>query len=182
MAWRFRKVGVAEVSGGNSLPLTRSDCRASGLLPVVALLVVQKGMLLGVDSPSSEITPVMWAMGAIAVVMVVDLVILGLIFRDAMEDDAHWVHAVGGVVLWIGLALCARGFKYLAGTFPEGAGAQGDVNGDRWILMGFVVTCAATIPTLILLGLNVRGILLKIRRERKAAESARRLRGTLGRR
>ena len=139
-------------------------------------------MLLGVDSPSSEITTVMWAMGALAVVMVVDLVILGLIFRDAMKDDAHWVHGVGAVVLWIGLALCMKGFKYLAGTLPEDAGPQGGVNGDRWILMGFIVIFAATIPTLILLGLNVRGILLRIRQERKAAESARRLRGTLGRR
>ncbi len=75
-------------------------------------------MLLGADSPSSEITPVMWAMGALAVAMVVDLVILGLIFRDAMEDDATsllckfvatlHVHATPGRVHCVGRIVIVR--------------------------------------------------------------------------
>jgi len=127
-------------------------------------------------------SPTMWAIGGVLVVIVVDVTILFLIVRDVLEDKANPLHWIGSVVAWIGLAFLAEGFKALARALHATEGRATESDFDLWISTALTVILLAFTPSLILLGLVVGRICWKIHQERRAATSARRLRGTLSRR
>jgi hypothetical protein len=137
--------------------------------------------LFGADSLVPGATPTMWAMAGLIVAMAVGSAILFLIIRDALEDNANWLHGVGGVVIWIGLALCIEGCQVLARTISTQDGIQRGVDGDVWIAIGWRTIFYAAIPVLTLLGFALGKTFWKNRQDWKAAERARRLRGTLTR-
>ena len=127
----------------------------------------------------ARVTATMWAIAALVAVMMVVVAVLYLIFRDAMEDDANWVHGVGAIVLWIVLALCVEGCQSLAESLPRKGEVSGRVFVDAWISIGLRTVIYLTTPFLVLLGMTVGKTLWDQRQDRKSYEKDRLLRGTL---
>lgn len=126
-------------------------------------------------------SPTMWAMAGLVVAMLLDVAVLFLIIRDAMEDNANWLHGIGGALLWFGLALCTEGYRALARTLPTEEVMQRGADRDVWIFLGFRIVVYSAAPLLALLGLAVGRIYWKNYLDRKAAERSRLARGTLSR-
>lgn len=159
-----------------------SPPRSKGFVPLPVLLFASLSggaILFGANGLVPDATPAMWAMAGLIVAIAVCSAILLLIIRDASEDTANWLHWVGGVVLWIGLALCIEGCQALARTLPTEDEIQRGVDGDVWISVGFRMIFYAAIPVLTLLGLALGKTYWRNRQDRKAEERARLLRGTL---
>ena len=123
----------------------------------------------------------MWAITVLLFVIVIIAAVLLLIFRDATEDDANWLHGVGALLLWGLLALCVEGCQLLAESLPTRGEINGRVFVDAWISIGIRTVIYLTTPFLVLLGLTVGRTLWGHRQDRKTQERARVLRGTLTR-
>lgn len=136
---------------------------------------------LGTESPVSAATPTMWSMVAFVAAMVIGIAILALIVRDAVNDEAGWLHWAGALATWIGLAVCFEVLQALALSPPAKDGTQRVPNVDTWIVVGLRFILYAAIPTLTLLVLAKGKDLWSDREAKKADEQARRLRGTLRR-
>ncbi len=136
-------------------------------------------VLFAAEDSASHTTPAMWGVGSLFVAIVVVIAILGLIFRDAMNDEANWLHAVGALGLWIVLVLLVQGFQRLEQTLRAESESVSGAGSDLFFLVGFTIIFFAFTPVLVLLGLVVGKTCWKIRQDRMAANRARQLRGTL---
>jgi uncharacterized membrane protein len=96
-----------------------------------------------------------------------------------MNDEANWLHGIGALGLWIALVLLVNGFQRLEQTLRAEGGSLSGASGDLLFLVGFTIIFVAFTPVLVLLGLVVGKTCWKIHQDRKAADRARRLRGTL---
>ena len=137
--------------------------------------------LFGAGGPVPGATPAMWAMAGLILAIVVGSTILLLVIRDALEDNASWLHAIGGLVLWLGLALCIEGCRILALALATQEGTQPRIRQDAWIGIGWRTILYAAIPVFALLLFALGKTFSRNRQERKEGERARHLRGTLRR-
>ncbi len=136
-------------------------------------------VLFAAEDSAPHATPAMWGVGSLFVAIVVVVTILGLIFRDAMTDEANWLHGLGALGLWIVLVLLVQGFQRLEQTLRAEAESVSGAGSDLFFLVGFTIIFIAFTPVLVLLSLVVGKTLWRIRQDREAANRARRLRGTL---